>query len=249
MRRLFLACLLPLCAGLPLARGLLQAPPDCPEHTAAPPGAASVLDCACDPGYDCAYLPRLQAIATLNATLRDFLDDAGGLQTAFVEAMSAAAAVAADRVVVQGAVDRAALPGAGARRLLALGAPLGAMPTARRFAALEATGEAPYDDPAWAAVAIPLPAGPHDEMDDLAPAEPDDFYGADPPAAPAPPGPIHVFAAAHGATELRALDAELARRAPGLHLAHRWDPDHRVLPRRRAGSRAEASEPGPRAGV
>jgi hypothetical protein len=40
---------------------------------------------------------------------------------------------------------------------------------------------------------------------------------------------IRVFASAVGTGRLHAIDKQLAKRSPTLHIAHRWEPAHKVL--------------------
>jgi hypothetical protein len=78
----------------------------CPLHTTSSSGAYSRVNCRCDPGYQCTYYKQIQAVVTLNATLWEFNNDIGGVRTAFIAAMAAAAGVQPSQVTINGVVIR-----------------------------------------------------------------------------------------------------------------------------------------------
>jgi hypothetical protein len=78
----------------------------CPLHTTSSAGAYSRVNCRCDPGYQCTYYKQIQAVVTLNATLWEFNNDIGGVRTAFIAAMAAAAGVQPSQVTINGVVIR-----------------------------------------------------------------------------------------------------------------------------------------------
>jgi hypothetical protein len=87
----------------------------CPENTVSTEGSSSMLDCRCVPGFSCTYTKQITAVVTLNATASSFNNDVGGVRTAFIAAIAAAAHVPVS------AVHIGAVTGAG-RRLLSLDA-------------------------------------------------------------------------------------------------------------------------------
>jgi hypothetical protein len=86
----------------------------CPENTVSNDGSSSLLDCRCAPGFSCTYTKQITAVVTLNASATSFNSDEGGVKTAFIAAVAAAAGVPVTSVHI-GAV--AATSG---RRLLSL---------------------------------------------------------------------------------------------------------------------------------
>ena len=86
----------------------------CPENTVSNEGSSSLLDCRCAPGFSCTYTKQITAVVTLNATATSFNDDVGGVKTAFIAAVAAAAGVPVSSVHI-GSVSTAS-----GRRLLSL---------------------------------------------------------------------------------------------------------------------------------
>jgi hypothetical protein len=84
----------------------------CPANTQSQPGATSQLGCRCITGYACSYTKRISATVRLNASAADFNDDVGGIRTAFINAVAAAAGVPASQVTIGSVTQR------GSRRLL-----------------------------------------------------------------------------------------------------------------------------------
>jgi hypothetical protein len=91
----------------------------CPAHTSALKGSFSILNCACDRGFNCSYHRQIQAVVTLNATHSDFNDDVGGIRTAFLQALAAAGGVPDRHVAINGVADTPVAHAA--RRLLSAG--------------------------------------------------------------------------------------------------------------------------------
>jgi len=90
-----------------------QTPASCPAHTFSANGSYSLLQCECVPGYNCAYKKQITAVVTLNTTLYNFNNNVNGVQTAFLQAVAAAAGVSPSQVVVNTVVSST-----GNRRLL-----------------------------------------------------------------------------------------------------------------------------------
>jgi hypothetical protein len=88
----------------------------CPLHTTSSAGSFSRVNCLCDPGFQCTYYKQIQAIVTLNATLWEFNNDIGGVRTAFINAMAAAAGVHPNYVTINDVMTQ----GRRRRHLLAL---------------------------------------------------------------------------------------------------------------------------------
>jgi hypothetical protein len=65
----------------------------CPANTFSAAGKYSLLDCRCEPGFSCSYTKQINAIITLNTTATSFTSDIGGVRTAFIKAVAAAAGV------------------------------------------------------------------------------------------------------------------------------------------------------------
>jgi hypothetical protein len=82
--------------------------PLCPAHTTTtqPGGGVTVHDCRCEPGYLCMYYKQVHATVTLNSTLHDFEGDRGGVRTAFLAGVAAAAGVAREQVRIHFVVIR-----------------------------------------------------------------------------------------------------------------------------------------------
>ena len=72
----------------------------CPEHTTSAPGSYTKLNCSCDGGYACSYHKVIQAVVTVNSTVNSFLQDEGGVQTAFINTLALAAHVDPSQVVI-----------------------------------------------------------------------------------------------------------------------------------------------------
>ena len=72
----------------------------CPEHTTSAPGSYTKLNCSCDGGYACSYHKVIQAVVTVNSTVNSFLQDVGGVQTAFINTLALAAHVDPSQVVI-----------------------------------------------------------------------------------------------------------------------------------------------------
>ena len=85
----------------------------CPANTRATPGASSQLGCRCAAGFSCSYTKRISATVRLNATAANFNADVGGIRTAFINAVAAAAGVPASQITIGSVSDRT-----GSRRLL-----------------------------------------------------------------------------------------------------------------------------------
>jgi hypothetical protein len=66
---------------------------DCPVNTVSVAGSSSLLDCRCSPGFSCSYTKQISAVVTLNASATSFNADVGGVKTAFIAAVAAAAGV------------------------------------------------------------------------------------------------------------------------------------------------------------
>jgi hypothetical protein len=65
----------------------------CPVNTVSLAGKFSILDCRCEPGFSCSYTKQINAVVTLNTTSTNFNNDIGGVKTAFIAAVAAAARV------------------------------------------------------------------------------------------------------------------------------------------------------------
>jgi hypothetical protein len=104
-------------------------------HTTSNAGSFSRLNCKCTPGYSCTYYKKIQAIVTLNVTITDFNNDVGGVRTAFLAAMAAAANVTSDHVVINGVTVSSAASQQG-RRLLSIVHVKHELTVAEEFAAL-----------------------------------------------------------------------------------------------------------------
>jgi hypothetical protein len=65
----------------------------CPDNTISVEGSSSLLQCRCDPGFSCTYTKQISAVVTLNASATSFNNDVGGVKTAFIAAIAAAAGV------------------------------------------------------------------------------------------------------------------------------------------------------------
>jgi hypothetical protein len=85
----------------------------CPVNTRSTSGASSQLGCRCAAGFSCSYTKRISATVRLNATAANFNADVGGIRTAFINAVAAAAGVPASQITIGSVLDRT-----GARRLL-----------------------------------------------------------------------------------------------------------------------------------
>jgi hypothetical protein len=203
----------------------------CPTNTKAPAGSYSILNCACNPGFQCTYYKQIQAIVTLNTTLYDFNNNVGEIQAAFLQAMAAAANVSSSQVVINGVVD-APTPPSGSRRLL--GAHLDSLTVTERFALLDA---APADaDEAADGDDADEPDAPVLSEERvistrhlLAAAGPSPQRA---PRRPRNPGGIQVLATVNGSGRLHRLEHHLARHDPTLHISHRWEQSHKVHARR-----------------
>jgi hypothetical protein len=91
----------------------------CPAHTISAAGAGSQLGCACLGGFHCAYTKRISATVAINSTVSAFESDAGGVRTAFIAAVAAAAGVPIGRVTIVGVTLHQPAQGGG-RRMLSL---------------------------------------------------------------------------------------------------------------------------------
>jgi hypothetical protein len=85
----------------------------CPINTRSSPGATSQLGCRCLTGFACSYSKRIAATVRLNATAANFNADVGGIRTAFINAVAAAAGVSPSQVIIGSVTQQRA-----ARRLL-----------------------------------------------------------------------------------------------------------------------------------
>jgi len=177
----------------------------CPMHTTSAAGSYSRLNCRCDPGYSCTYYKQIQAIVTLNATLYEFNNNVGGVRTAFLAAMAAAANVTSDHVTINGVVSHLMNP-PGGRRLLSSAAD-SSLTIAQEFATL--TPDDLPDKPASRSL--------------LSTAR-----KARKQAGPLRKEAIRVFVSVNGSGRLHQLDKQLAKRSAGLHLEHRWEQSHKV---------------------
>jgi hypothetical protein len=182
----------------------------CPMHTTSATASYSRLNCRCNPGYSCTYYKQIQAIVTLNATLYEFNNDVGGVKTAFLAAMAAAANVTADHVVINGVVSHAIAPLTGGRRLFSAAAET-QQSISQEFALLtDADAVAPDDGAKPAArtlLAIKRKAVKPQPLKREA---------------------IRVFVSVNGSGRLHQLDKQLAKRSAGLHLENRWEQSHKV---------------------
>jgi hypothetical protein len=177
----------------------------CPTHTTALEGSYSRLNCKCTPGYQCTYYKQIQAIVTLNATLYDFNNDVGGVKTAFIAAMGAAANVSTDHVIINGVISHAA---SGARRLLSVDGGADTTPAPTVGFAEEFEQGASTVPPA-----TPEPGSAGRGLLSVKDGE----------------GAIRVFVSAIGTGRLHAVDKQLAKHSPTLHIANRWEPAHKVM--------------------
>ena len=180
----------------------------CPMHTISAAASYSRLNCRCTPGYSCTYYKQIQAIVTLNATIYEFNNDVGGVKTAFLSAMAAAANVTSDHVVINGVVSHVLNPLTGNRRLLSADMH-SASTIAEEFATLTADDSPPAPG-ARTLLAIKSRK-----------------------AAAVKPQPlkreaIRVFVSVNGSGRLHQLDKQLAKRSTGLHLESRWEQSHKV---------------------
>jgi hypothetical protein len=178
-------------------------------HTTSAAASYSRLNCRCTPGYSCTYYKQIQAIVTLNATIYEFNNDVGGVKTAFLSAMAAAANVTADHVVINGVVSHVLNPLTGNRRLLSSASELS---IAQEFALLTAADAPPQQQPAarsLLSVKVRKAAA----------------------AKPQPPRrseAIRVFVSVNGSGRLHQLGKQLDKRSAGLHLESRWEQSHKV---------------------
>ena len=93
----------------------------CPVNTLSAAGAKTQLDCQCLPGFSCTFTKKISTVVTLaNVTLEDFNNDVGGVRTAFIASMAAAAGVPVSQVSIVNVVSTG-----GGRRLLGVKARLG----------------------------------------------------------------------------------------------------------------------------
>jgi len=90
-------------------------PTACPPNTASVAGSSSLLNCRCVEGYQCSYTKTITATVTLNSTATDFNADVGGVKTAFIAAVAAAAGVPISKVTILGVAAKTS-----GRRLLSL---------------------------------------------------------------------------------------------------------------------------------
>ncbi len=180
-------------------------------HTTSAAGSYSRLNCRCTPGYSCTYYKRIQAIVTLNATVSDFNNDVGGIKTAFIAGMAAAANVTTNFVTINGVIARNNLvTGGGSRRLLSL-------PAARK-SSLKAAAEERASELSIQEEFEQMPKL-HEEQKmrrSMNLAVHGDPYKDE-------PDTIRVFATVAGAGRLNHLEHRLERHAPGLHIANRWE--------------------------
>ena len=72
----------------------------CPPNTGSLADQGSLLDCRCVEGFQCTYTKKISATVTLNTTKSDFDSDVGGVKTAFLAAIAAAAGVDPSQVVI-----------------------------------------------------------------------------------------------------------------------------------------------------
>jgi hypothetical protein len=181
----------------------------CPMHTTSTTGSYSRLNCRCDPGYSCAYYKQIQAIVTLNATLSDFNNDVGGVKTAFLAAMAAAANVTADHVTINGVMSSA--PSAQGRRLLSIASSSPEPSISEEFAALpKSTAEE----------ALRSAEGKGPTMRGLL-----SVSGK----AKAAGNGIRVFASVAGSGRLHHLEKHLAaKHSDTLLISHRWEQANKV---------------------
>ena len=180
----------------------------CPMHTTSAVASYSRLNCRCNPGYSCTYYKQLQAIVTLNSTLYEFNNDIGGVRTAFLNAMAAAANVTADHVVINGVVSHLLNPGGGRRLFSAVSQVEGTIE--QEFALLTEADKPSQEDAAGKPAMRTLlsikrkaPVAMRREA-------------------------IRVFASVNGSGRLHQLDKQLAKRSAGLHLENRWEQSNKV---------------------
>ena len=175
----------------------------CPMHTTAPAGSYSRLNCVCDPGYSCSYYKQIQAIVTLNTTLSDFNGNVGNIKSMFVSAMAAAANVTSNFVVINGVASRVG------RRLLSVGSEF-------EMSGASVDGEA-------GAHHAPV----QDEFMENENVQPRHSRALKSHVAPSADG-IKVLVSVANTGRLRKLESHLNLLSKGLHIAHRWEPAHKV---------------------
>ena len=180
-------------------------------HTTSGDASYSRLNCRCTPGYSCTYYKQIQAIVTLNATLSEFNNDVGGVKTAFLAAMAAAANVTADHVVINGVVSHVLNPLTGNRRLFSADMH-SASTIAQEFAALTASDAPPANDDGQKPAMRSLMSIKRKVV------RPQSMKGE----------AIRVFVSVNGSGRLHQLDQQLAKRSAGLHLERRWEQSHKV---------------------
>lgn len=175
----------------------------CPMHTTSATGSYSRLNCKCNPGYSCTYYKRIQAIVTLNATVYDFNNDVGGVKTAFLSAMAAAANVSSSHITINGVVARTSPTAApGSRRLLSIASRMHQSAT----------------EPSIQEEFAQMPRFHEDQkgLRKMSLAHHGDPYAHD-------SGSIRVFATVANAGRLNHLDHKLEAHRPGLFISHRWE--------------------------
>ena len=74
-----------------------QTPASCPAHTFSANGSHLLLQCEFVLGYNCAFKKQITAVVTLNTMLYNFNNNLNGVQTAFIQAVAAAAGSAPSR--------------------------------------------------------------------------------------------------------------------------------------------------------
>jgi hypothetical protein len=183
-------------------------------HTTSAAGSYSRLNCRCTPGYSCTYYKRIQAIITLNSTAYDFNNNVGGVRTAFIAAMAAAANVSTQYVSINGVVARTAA--LGSRRLLSVASRLqpAELSIEEEFAALpKRDREFGLPEPTTDDImrAAERPAGNARNLLSVS--------GAGAP----PEETIKVYATVSGAGRLNHLERHLVSHKPGLFISHRWE--------------------------
>jgi hypothetical protein len=176
-------------------------------HTTSAVASYSRLNCRCTPGYSCTYYKQIQAIVTLNATIYEFNNDVGGVRTAFLAAMAAAANVTADHVVINGVVSHVLNPLAASRRLLS--AFEVQLSIAQEFALLTAA-DAPPPQPAASRTLLSVKARKAVKPKSVRSEA------------------IRVFVSVNGSGRLHQLDKQHDKRSAGLHLESRWEQSHKV---------------------